>query len=162
MDSLCREKVSLRNPVHLLALGFGTGLAPLMPGTVGTLAAFPLIWLAVTYLSLTGFVTATIAASLVGIYLCGKTAIDMEVHDHSGIVWDEVAGMMIAMIAVPFTWKHAIVAFVLFRIFDIIKPWPISYFDKHVHGGFGIMIDDIIAGLFALGCMHGLLSMGWL
>jgi phosphatidylglycerophosphatase A len=85
----------------------------------------------------------------------------MDVHDDSSIVWDEIAGMMITMLAVPLSWQTLLIGFVLFRFFDILKPWPISYLDKHVHGGFGIMIDDVLAGLFALGCVHLGLSMGW-
>ncbi len=89
-----------------------------------------------------------------GIWICGKTAEDMGVHDDSSIVWDEVAGMLITMLAVPLSWQTLLMGFVLFRFFDILKPWPISYLDKHVHGGFGIMIDDVLAGLFALFIIH--------
>ena len=104
----------------------------------------------------------TLLASLIGIWLCGKTAHDMMVHDDSSIVWDEIAGLLITMIAVPLNWQTLLLGFVLFRILDILKPWPISYLDARVHGGFGIMIDDILAGVFALILMHITLYLGWL
>tara|TARA_R110000751_G_scaffold15290_8_gene49792 strand:+ start:65488 stop:65928 length:441 start_codon:yes stop_codon:yes gene_type:complete len=140
--------------VHFLALGFGSGLAGKMPGTFGTLAALPLVVLLSHYASLPVYLIVTVMVSVVGIWICGKTAADMGVHDDSSIVWDEVAGMLITMIAVPLSWQTLLAGFVLFRFFDILKPWPISYLDKHVHGGFGIMIDDVLAGVFALGVLH--------
>jgi phosphatidylglycerophosphatase A len=157
-----REKVSLRNPVHFLALGFGSGLAPKMPGTFGTLAALPLIFVFTHYLSLSVYMSITLIASVIGIWICGKTAEDMGVHDDSSIVWDEVAGMLIALLAVPFTWPNVLIAFLLFRFLDIVKPWPIGLLDKNLHGGLGIMLDDIAAGLVTLGVMHYLLYLEYL
>ena len=154
MDKQIRSRVSLTNPVHLLALGFGSGLAPKMPGTFGTLAALPVVVLLSYYASFSVYLIVTILVSIVGVRICGRTAEDMGVHDDSSIVWDEVAGMMITMLAVPLSWQTLLVGFLLFRLFDILKPWPISYLDKHVHGGFGIMIDDVLAGFFALGILH--------
>jgi phosphatidylglycerophosphatase A len=142
------------NPVHFLALGLGSGLAAKMPGTFGTLAALPFVVLLSHFTSFSVYLAVTILVSLVGIWICGKTAQDMGVHDDSSIVWDEVAGMLITMIAVPLSWQTLLAGFVLFRFFDILKPWPISYLDKHVHGGFGIMIDDVLAGLFSLAVLH--------
>ena len=86
---------------------------------------------------------------LIGIWLCGETTKKLGVHDHSGIVWDEIVGYLVTMIAAPQGWLWIVTGFVLFRIFDILKPWPISIADKKISGGFGIMIDDIIAGIFA-------------
>ena len=154
MDKQIRSRLSLLNPVHFLALGFGSGLAAKMPGTFGTLAALPLVVLLSHYASFSVYLAVTILVSIVGIWICGKTADDMGVHDDSSIVWDEVAGMLITMLAVPLSWQTLLVGFVLFRFFDILKPWPISYLDKHVDGGFGIMIDDVLAGIFALGILH--------
>ncbi|WP_158970591.1 phosphatidylglycerophosphatase A [Paraglaciecola sp. L3A3] len=154
MDKQIRQRVSLFNPVHCLALGLGSGLAPKAPGTFGTLAALPLVIVLSLYSSFSFYLIFTLIASVVGIWICGKTADDMQVHDDSSIVWDEVAGMLITMLAVPLSWQTLLAGFVLFRIFDILKPWPISYLDKHVHGGFGIMIDDVLAGIFALTCLH--------
>ena len=141
----------LSNPVHFMALGFGSGLIKPAPGTWGTLAAVPL------YLLVMNFVTASsysyfgliIVGFVVGIYLCGKTASDAGVHDHGSIVWDEIIGFFITMVLLPVTWQNIALGFVLFRFFDILKPWPIKLLDKHVHGGFGIMIDDVLAGVFA-------------
>ncbi|GAC35478.1 phosphatidylglycerophosphatase A family protein [Paraglaciecola polaris] len=162
MDRHIRKRVSLANPIHFLALGFGSGLAPKAPGTFGTLAALPLVCLLAYSTSLSGYLLITLLVSVVGIWLCDKTARDMMVHDDSSIVWDEIAGMLIAMIAVPISWQTLLLGFVLFRIFDILKPWPISYLDARVHGGFGIMVDDLLAGFFTLILMHLILYMGWL
>lgn len=161
MQTELRQRVSLKNPWHFLALGFGSGLAPKAPGTFGTLAAVPLVWLCSVYLPFSYFLILTVLFSIVGIWICGKTADDMQVHDDSSIVWDEVVGMMITMLAVPMNWHTLLIGFILFRIFDIAKPWPISYLDKHVHGGFGIMADDVLAGVFALACMHLGISLNW-
>ena len=162
MDKQLRQRVSLRNPIHFLAFGFGSGLANKMPGTFGTLAALPLVVILSLYSSFSVYVIVTVLASILGIWICGKTADDMQVHDDSSIVWDEVAGMLITMVAVPISWQNLLAGFVLFRFFDIIKPWPISYLDKHVHGGFGIMVDDVLAGIFSLIVLHALLATAWL
>jgi phosphatidylglycerophosphatase A len=162
LNPLIRKRVSLANPVHFLALGFGSGLASKMPGTFGTLASLPLVVLLASYSSLTTYAVLTILASIAGIWICGQTADDMQVHDDPSIVWDEFAGMLIALFAVPLSWQTVLLGFALFRVFDILKPWPISYLDKHVDGGFGIMIDDVLAGIFALACVHWVLYMGWL
>lgn len=140
---------AFKNPIHFLAIGLGSGAAPKAPGTWGTVAA-AVLYVPLSSLSLTAYLAVIVVAALVGIYLCGKTSEDWGVHDHGGIVWDEFVGFWITMIAVPFTWYWLLIGFALFRLFDIWKPWPIKYFDKHVHGGLGIMIDDIIAGFFAL------------
>jgi phosphatidylglycerophosphatase A len=161
MDKQIRSRVSLLNPVHFLAFGFGSGLAAKMPGTFGTLAALPLVVLLSHFSNFSVYLTVTIFVCVLGIWICGKTAEDMGVHDDSSIVWDEVAGMLITMLAVPLSWQTVLVGFMLFRFFDILKPWPISYLDKHVHGGFGIMIDDVLAGLFALAGIQFGLVMGW-
>ncbi len=162
MEPKIRRRVSLKNPTHFLALGFGSGLAPKMPGTFGTVAALPLVIVFAMMLDVAAYMAITMIVSVVGIWLCGKTANDMGVHDDSSIVWDEIAGMMIAMIAVPLTWQNLLVAFVLFRIFDILKPWPISLLDKKLHGGLGIMLDDIVAGIATLAIMQFSLGYGWL
>ncbi|MBT5106510.1 MAG: phosphatidylglycerophosphatase A [Porticoccaceae bacterium] len=138
----------LRSPTLLLAFGFGSGLSPKAPGTMGTLAAIPLWWL-LAQLPLTSYLIVVSIAAVVGIAICGRAADQMGVHDHGGIVWDEFVGFWIAMAALPITWQSVVLGFVLFRVFDILKPWPISWLDKKVSGGFGIMIDDVIAGLAA-------------
>jgi phosphatidylglycerophosphatase A len=142
-------KAILLNPVHCLAFGLGSGLGPKAPGTFGTLLAIPL-YLLLSQLSLFAYLAIIIAAFVVGVYLCGKTADDLGVHDHPGIVWDEFVGFWIAMIAAPPGWLWIIIGFLLFRLFDIWKPWPIKFFDQKIESGFGIMIDDVLAGLYAL------------
>ncbi len=142
-------KPNLYNPVHLLAFGFGSGLVPKVPGTAGTLAAI-IPWLWMSELSLSVYLLVLAFACLIGIVICDKTSSDLKVHDHSGIVWDEFCGFWITMIMIPATWQWILGGFILFRFFDIIKPWPISWLDKKVSGGFGIMIDDLLAGLFSL------------
>jgi phosphatidylglycerophosphatase A len=139
----------LKKPVQFLALGFGSGLAPKAPGTFGTLAAIP-IFLLLTMLTPLYYMIAVIIMSIAGIYICGKAADDVGVHDHPSIVWDEFVGYFITMFMVPISWQSVLVGFLLFRFFDIFKPWPISFIDKKVSGGFGIMLDDVIAGVFAL------------
>lgn len=143
----------LANPLHFLSLGFGSGLAPKAPGTFGTLAAVPVYWLfhdvgILLYL-------AIVALSLIaGIYICGYTAKALGVHDHPGIVWDEFVGYWITMIAVPPSLLSVVLGFVFFRLFDIAKPWPIRWIDRQVSGGLGIMLDDVLAAVFALCCVH--------
>ncbi|GAB3484001.1 phosphatidylglycerophosphatase A family protein [Marinomonas epiphytica] len=144
-----------RNPIHFLAFGLGSGAAPKAPGTFGTLAAVPL-YLLMTGLSDTHYFIMLCVTGLVGIYLCGKTSQDLGVHDHSGIVWDEFVGYWITMWMAPVGWFYIILGFVLFRLFDILKPWPISWADKQVHGGLGIMLDDIIAGIMSFIVLQGL------
>jgi phosphatidylglycerophosphatase A len=139
----------LKNPIHLLALGFGTGCAPKMPGTIGTLVGV-LFYLPMVYLSWPIYIGVTIALLLLGIWLCEVTANDLGVHDHGGIVWDEIVGFLITMMAVPPDWRFILLGFVLFRLFDIWKPWPISWLDSKVSGGLGIMVDDVLAGIYAL------------
>lgn len=143
-------KQLLRSPTMLLAFGFGSGLSPKAPGTMGTIAAIPLWWL-LAQLPLTGYLAIVSISAIIGIYICGSAAKTLGVHDHGGIVWDEFVGFWIAMAALPVTWTSVILGFVLFRVFDILKPWPISWLDKKVSGGFGIMIDDVIAGIAAAG-----------
>lgn len=139
-------KQLLKSPTLLLAFGFGSGLSRKAPGTMGTLAAIPLWWL-LAQLPLSSYLLIVTISAVVGIYICGSAAKTMGVHDHGGIVWDEFVGFWIAMAALPISWTSLLLGFVLFRFFDILKPWPISWLDKKVSGGFGIMIDDVIAGL---------------
>ncbi len=140
-------KELLSNPVHFLAFGFGSGLFPKAPGTAGTLLGI-LAWIFLVKLSLVTYIIIIVIAALAGIYFCGKTARDLNVHDHSGIVWDEIVGIWLAMILVPVTWGWILVSFLLFRFLDILKPWPISWIDKNISGGIGIMADDLLAGGF--------------
>lgn len=143
----------LHHPVHFPALGFGVGLSPWAPGTLGTLIAIPLYWLAMHY-AMPFYAVIVLIASVVGIYICDVTAKNLGTHDHGGIVWDEIAGFGVTLLWLPFEWQWVVAGFVLFRFFDIVKPWPIAWFDRHVQGGLGIMLDDIVAGAFACGLLH--------
>lgn len=139
----------------MLAFGFGSGLSPKAPGTVGSLVAIPL-WLLLCQLPVALYWMVVLAATLLGVYICGKAAEKLGVHDHSGIVWDEFVGLWIGMAFLSPTLGSIICGFVLFRFFDIVKPWPIGWLDKKMQGGMGIIIDDIVAGIFAAaiaGCM---------
>jgi len=150
----------LWHPVHFLALGLGSGMPRFMPGTWGTVAAVAIFMLAYAFFGVFSWpwhLGICVIAALVGIYLCGKTAGVLGVHDHSGIVWDEFVGFWLTMFLVPVTWYWLLAAFVLFRIFDILKPWPINWADKKVHGGAGIMLDDIIAAIYAWLCIQAAL-----
>ncbi|MFD1007058.1 MULTISPECIES: phosphatidylglycerophosphatase A family protein [Oceanisphaera] len=151
--------LKLSNPVHLLALGFGSGLSPIMPGTMGTVAAIPL-YLLIQGLAAPWYIAILVVGFIVGIWICDVATDAIGQPDHGAIVWDEIIGFGITMFAAPAGIAWIVVGFVLFRFFDIIKPWPIGWFDRRVHGGFGIMLDDVIAGLFALGCLQ-LLAMYW-
>ena len=133
---------------HWIAFGFGSGLAPKAPGTFGTLAAIPLYLLMSPlawpyYLGLIGIFT------LIGIWACDRTARELGAKDPSAIVWDEFVGFFITMFAAPTGWAWVLAGFAAFRLFDIWKPWPIRFIDRHVEGGLGIMLDDILAGLMA-------------
>ena len=156
VDNLTRKV--LTDPVNLLAFGFGTGLSPFAPGTVGSLLGVALAWLTMDaglYVQL----GVAVALSVSGIWICGESARRIGVHDHGGIVWDEIAGMYVTLLVAPPTILGYAVGFVLFRIFDIAKPWPIRDLDHRLGGGLGIMLDDLAAALYALALL-GLY--GWL
>jgi phosphatidylglycerophosphatase A len=142
-----------RNPVHFLAFGLGSGAAPVAPGTFGTLAAVPL-YLLLNQLPLIYYLLALILLFALGIWLCGRTAEDLGVHDHGGIVWDEFVGYWLTMLAAPPGWQWLLLGFLLFRFFDIVKPFPIGWLDRRVQGGLGIMLDDAVAGSFAWLCLQ--------
>ena len=138
----------LKDPVVFVALGFGSGLSPWAPGTAGTVIAIPL-YLLINTLDVSVYLMITALVSLSGIWVCSYTAKKLNIHDHPSIVIDEIAGYLITMIMAPAGWLWVLLGFILFRFFDILKPWPISWIDKKVRGGFGIMLDDIVAGLAA-------------
>jgi phosphatidylglycerophosphatase A len=149
-------RVILTSPVHFLAFGFGSGLSPKAPGTVGTLVALPVWWL-LSGLSLPMNLAAITMLSVLGCWLCGESSRRLGVHDHGGIVFDEIVGFLITALPlmpafglprIPL-WMGLTAAFVLFRVFDIWKPWPIAALDRRIHGGIGIMLDDIVAAIYA-------------
>ena len=149
-------KIILRDPVHFLAFGFGSGLSPKAPGTMGTLVALPFVFL-LLHMSLWAYLCSVLMLSTLGIYICGESARRLNSHDHPGIVWDEFAGMAITMIAVTPSWANLLMGFVLFRCFDIFKPWPIREVDHRLSGGLGIMLDDMLAGMASCFLLHGLI-----
>ncbi len=135
-----------QDPWHFLAFGCGLGAAPIAPGTFGSLLGLLYYWFLVD-MGWTVYIVVTVACCLFGIWLCDKVSNDLGVHDHGGIGWDEGAGILITFFAVPFSWLNCVMGFLLFRLFDIWKPWPISKIDKEVKGGLGIMLDDILAAI---------------
>jgi phosphatidylglycerophosphatase A len=136
------------DPTCFLAFGFGAGLAPIAPGTFGTLVAIPIYWL-MANLSAAIYASIVIGLSIAGIYICGRCEQRLKAEDHPGIVWDEIVGFLITMMFVPPSWGSVIIGFLVFRLFDIWKPWPIGLFDRTLHGGLGIMLDDALAGVYA-------------
>jgi phosphatidylglycerophosphatase A len=151
----------MSDPVLFLAFGFGSGLAKKAPGTFGTLAAVPLYWLFAQTDSLI-YGLLTLIVTVAGVPICKIAAEKLEEHDFGGIVWDEIAGYLITMWLAPFTWQAMIAGFILFRIFDILKPWPIKWIDQQVHGGLGIMLDDVLAAVFAGGVLLLAVNWGWI
>ena len=146
------KKINLKNPVHFLAIGFGSGLLKPAPGTWGTLAG---LMLAILLWNITQsnlfFIFLAVISFIFGCYLCQKTSNDLGVHDDGRIVWDEIVAIFLMFAFLPeynlFTY---ILTFISFRIFDILKPYPIRYFDEKLESGLGIMVDDILAAIFAL------------
>ncbi len=130
-----------------ISLGFGSGKLPHAPGTYGTIVAIP-IFLLLADLNVLTYIFVCILLLIIGIWASQKYSEHLGVHDHGSIVWDEVVGYLITMTATPAEWHWIIIGFILFRLFDIWKPWPINLLDKHVHGGVGIMMDDVLAGIY--------------
>ena len=148
-----QRRVALRTPAGFLAFGFGSGLAPRAPGTAGTLAALPLA-IALKLLPATIFWLALLATFVLGIYLCEVTARRLGGEDPGGVVWDEMVGFWLTVALLPLQWQWFLAAFVLFRAFDILKPWPIRWLERRFHGGLGIMLDDVMAALYAMAVLE--------
>lgn len=142
-------KFLLAHPAHFFALGFGSGLAPKAPGTLGTLVGLPLFWLISSYTLQTQLLIMT-ALFLIGIYFCDKTGRDLGMADHGAIVWDEIVAIMLVLTITPPTVFFWFIAFLLFRLFDIWKPYPICYADAKLKNGFGVMLDDLLAAIYAI------------
>ncbi|MDO9063758.1 MAG: phosphatidylglycerophosphatase A [Sulfuricella sp.] len=151
-------KFIFSHPAHFLAFGFGAGLSPYAPGTIGTLVAFPLFFLLrgldpVIYFTLVAVLYAA------GVWFCDVAGKSLGVPDHGGIVWDEIVAFLLVLYFSPPTLPGYASAFLLFRLFDIWKPFPIRYADRHIHGGFGVMFDDLLAAIYAIVCL--LLLVRW-
>ena len=147
----------LGTPVHLLAFGLGSGLSPVAPGTAGTIAAIPL-WLLLQWLPAPLYIALLAVLFGFGCWVCGESARLLGVHDYGGIVFDEVVGLLVTCLPLlpafhqvhpGHYWWTLLAAFLLFRLFDIWKPWPIAWFDRRVESGFGIMLDDLLAAIYA-------------
>jgi phosphatidylglycerophosphatase A len=144
---------TLRDPVHFVAFGFGAGLAPRAPGTFGSLVGILAAWWLLE-LPLLARVALVLVVIVFGIYICGESARRLARHDDQRIVFDEIAGVLLTSLAVAEKSFFALaLVFVFFRIFDIAKPWPIRDVDHSLHGGLGIMLDDLIAALYAAACV---------
>jgi len=152
MGTLTAKQV-FSNPIHFLAYGFGAGLSPKAPGTMGTLAAIPLYLLlmhAGTWIYLGGLTFSLVA----GVFICGYTAEKLQLDDPGCVVWDEVAGYLLTMLGLPFGIVWIVAGFALFRLFDIWKPWPIRWLDRNIKGGLGIMLDDVVAALVSCAILN--------
>ena len=154
MTTLPDKRFLLSHPAHFLALGFGSGLAPKGPGTFGTLAAIPLFGLLLC-LPESSHLVIIAALFLLGIPLCGIAGRNLGVSDHGSIVWDEIVAFMLVLEFTPKSWEWWLGAFLLFRLFDIWKPFPIHTLDRRVHGGFGVMLDDLLAAAYAIAILKG-------
>ena len=159
-------KFLFAHPAHLIAFGFGSGLAPKAPGTAGTLLGLPLYWLiAAAAPDLPNRIILLIAAFLLGVWACSRTGRALGAADHGGMVWDEIVAFALVLMFIPallFTpagWLWIALAFALFRLFDILKPWPIRLADAHLKNGFGVMFDDLLAAAYAIALIKG---MQWL
>jgi len=146
-------RFALSHPAHFLALGFGVGLAPSAPGTFGTLLALPVFWWLEPRLQALDFLILLGTMYVAGVWICDKTARDMGVEDHGAIVWDELTAFLIVLFFTPNALLWQALAFLLFRLFDILKPGPIRYVERRFRGGFGVMVDDLVAALCALICI---------
>jgi len=158
MKSVAVPNTIWKNPIHFLAYGFGSGASPFAPGTMGTLAAVP-FYLVCQEWPLSYYLALVVFMCLFGIWICDVASKDAGVHDHPGIVWDEFTGYFITMILAPSGFIWVIIGFILFRWFDIWKPWPISWCNNNIMGGFGVMIDDILAGILAWAVLQ---SLAWI
>lgn len=147
-----------RRPVQLLAFGFGAGLAPRAPGTVGSLVALP-VYLLLSPLSLPVYLALVVGLFVLGVWVTGRAEREIGVHDHPGIVFDEIVGQLAALTLAPVNVVVLLLGFGFFRLFDIWKPFPISWLNDRVRGGWGIMVDDLAAGIAAALCLRGVLTL---
>lgn len=146
-------KLIWQNPLYFIAFGFGSGALPYAPGTWGTLIAIP-FYLAIQTLPLTIYLLITLAVIIGSIWLCDKISEEIKIHDHPSMCLDEIVGFLVTMIGIPAQLSWIILGFLLFRLFDIWKPQPVRYIDKNVGGGLGMILDDIIAGIYACIILH--------
>ena len=140
----------LSRPAYFIAFGFGAGLAPVAPGTVGTLLAFPLYWLFFPQVGAIEFLVLILVLFILGVWACDTAGRALGVSDYGGMVWDETVAFLLVLFLVPATLYWQAAAFLLFRLFDILKPPPIRHYDQTLKSGFGVMLDDLIAAFYTL------------
>ncbi len=165
MTALPRFSELCRKPVLFFALGFGSGLLPKAPGTWGSALALGLYCLIFPGLSLSWAIIVLLVAFIVGVWLCGEAASELGAHDHAAVVWDEFVGQWMVVLYLQRASELSLllslcIGFALFRLFDIVKPWPIRWFDRNVHGGLGVMLDDALAAVMAICVAFGLAYFG--
>lgn len=153
------NSISFWHPAHLVSTVCGIGNLPKAPGTWGSIIALPFAWIIVTNFGVIGLAVGTIAISILGVWAASVYAAKTGTHDAGAIVIDEVAGQWLTLLFVPPDLLYYLLGFLLFRLFDIFKPWPISWADKNIAGGLGVMIDDIIAGILAAAILYGIAAL---
>lgn len=146
MKDATKLPVFWKHPLHLLAFGLGSGASPWAPGTAGTALAV-LIYLLLPDMHWLGYLAFLLLTFAAGVWICDRTSRDLGIHDHGGIVWDEFVGYWITMFMAPAGWQWVLAGFAVFRLLDILKPWPVKWADRQVKGGLGIMLDDALAGI---------------
>lgn len=146
----------IRTICYWLACGFGVGLVPYAPGTVSTILVGVPLYISIHSFALPYYALTLSVATICGIYICSVAEQIRNQRDDSAIVWDEICGYGITMFYIPFHAVWIMVGVLLFRLFDILKPWPIRSIDQYVHGGVGIMLDDVLAGIYANALLHAL------
>jgi phosphatidylglycerophosphatase A len=150
MSKTANLRFVLLHPAHFIAFGLGSGLSPVAPGTAGTLLGWVSYWFIKPNYTDTEFLVLCALALGLGIWSCGRTGDDLGIADHGGMVWDEIVAFWLVLLFIPDDIFWQAVGFVLFRVFDVVKPQPIRYFDARLKGGFGVMFDDLVAAFFAL------------
>jgi len=143
-------RFTFAHPARFIALGFGTGLAPVAPGTAGTVLAFPIFMLLDRWLDPLALFAVIVVFFAIGVWACGRTGRDLGIADHSAMNWDEVVAMMLILLVIPGEWEWWVFAFGAFRFFDVVKPPPIGHIDRTMKGGLGVMFDDIVAAFYTL------------
>lgn len=140
----------LSHPAGWIATALGAGLSPRAPGTAGSLVALLPWWFLLRDLPVGAYLAVLVAGFALGVWACGVCDRRLDMHDQGALVWDEVIGVWITLLAAPRQWWWMLAGFALFRLFDIWKPWPVSWADRRVDGGLGVMLDDVLAGIYAL------------
>jgi len=149
-----QRRALLSHPAGWIATALGAGLSPIGPGTAGSLVALLPWWFLLRGLPTAWYFAVVAAGFLLGVWACGVCDRRLGLHDQGALVWDEVIGMWITLLAAPREWWWMLIGFALFRLFDIWKPWPVRLADRRVHGGFGVMLDDVAAGVYALAALQ--------